>query len=69
MSHLPKDEENKVLRIKADEFVLDNYGDRRNSHTNISTRGELGENDVYLQKSNLYLDSAASIGFNGKNDY
>jgi hypothetical protein len=65
MSHLPKDEENKVLRIKADEFVLDNYGDRRNSHTNISTRGELGENDVYLQKSNLYLDSAASIGFNG----
>jgi len=65
MSHLPKDEENKVLRIKADEFVLDNYGDRRNSHTNISTRGELGENDVYLQKSNLYLDNLASIGFNG----
>lgn len=65
MAHLPADDENKVLRVKADEFVLDNHGDRRNAHTNISTRGNLGENDIFLQKSNLYLDDSASIGFQG----
>jgi len=65
MAHLSKDEANKVLNVKADEFILDNYGDRRNAHMNISTKGSLGDNDVYLKKTNLILDDLASIGFNG----
>jgi len=52
MSHLSKDEANKVMNVKADEFILDNYGDRRNAHMNISTKGTLGDNDVYLKKTN-----------------